>query len=38
MNWSHLAVLLVAFYAGLIIASKSPGIANTATLGLLKTG
>lgn len=36
MRLSHLIVLLIAFYGGLIIAGKMPSVVNTATLGLVK--
>lgn len=38
MKWSHLAVLLIALAAGLIIGASKPALVSSATGGLVKTG
>lgn len=40
MQWSlgHIVLILVVLLAGVIMGAKNPGLAQTATLGLVKAG
>lgn len=40
MQWSfgHILIIAAVLLAGLIIGAKNPALAQTATLGLVKTG